>query len=175
MTNEQERGRTNQIECHRCGEVITEWCETRRYGFWDADSQNYDSTPTEQRKCRECWSDDEGRANGAHFRPESAQELWDVLEASNGGLAGILCWWSGRPAIRVVDGEVEAAVTKPERGGYNEDGTPILRFVPERIEDFDRERFFEDADPPENDDMNLVRLLDPERTSFAGLDGDSDD
>ena len=163
----------NRIECYSCGDVIDEWCETRRYGFWDAESQNYDSRPTEQRKCRECWSDDEGRANGAHFHPESAQHLWDVLEGANGSLAGILCWWTGRPAIRVVDGDVQAAVTKPTDGGEKPDGTPILKFQSEYIDGFDREQFFEDAEPPENEDMNLVRLLKPERTPFGALDGDS--
>lgn len=163
-------GRRNQIECHRCGDVITGWCETRRFGFWDEKYQNYKKRPLEQRYCRDCWGKQEARSIGAHFRPESAEQLYDVLAASNGAIAGILCWWSGRPAIRVVDGEVEAAVTKPHRDGIADDGTPILKFDSERIDDYDRETFNEDAKPPRNEDMNLVRLVEVENTPFGALD-----
>lgn len=162
--------RGNQIECKDCGTVIDNYRYTRKFGVWDAERQNYDHPPgLEYHYCEDCWRDDYGRQNGAHFRPASAQHLYDVLDAADGDLAGILTWWSGRPAIRVVDGEVEAAVTKPRRGGTTEDGTPILKFECERIEGYDREQFDEDADPPE--DMNLVLLRDPEETPFVGVDG----
>lgn len=165
----------HRIACHRCDEPIEEWCETRRYGFWDEDAQNYETQPIEQRFCRDCWSKDYGRRNGAHFRPESAQQLWTMLDAADGSLVAIPCWWSGRPSIRVVDGEPEAAVTKPRDGGQTADGTPILKFESERIEGFDREEFDEVLAPPENEDFNLVRLLEPGQTAFAGLDGGDDD
>lgn len=161
----------NEIECHRCGDPIEDWCETRRYGFWDADAQNYENPPPiEQRFCRECWSDDFGRANGAHFAPESAQHLFDVLDAADGDLAATLTWWTGKPSIRVVDGEPEAAVTKPRDGGTQPDGTPILKFEPERIDDFDREEFFEVAEPPEQEELNIVQLEDPARTALVAFD-----
>lgn len=97
---------------------MDEWTETRRYGFWDADDQHHDDGQfTERRYCRDCWTDREGRTNGAHYRPESAAELYEVLATANGKLAATLAWWSGAPSIRVVDGEVEAAVTKPHDGG----------------------------------------------------------
>jgi len=159
----------NEITCHRCDDVIEEWCETRRFGSWDPDAQNYDNgSPVEQRYCRDCWQDQEGRANGAHYWPDSADELYAVLDAADGGLAATLTWWSGRSSIRVVDGEVEAAVTKPHDGGTANDGTPILQFESERIEGFDRDEFDDVADPP--DERGLVLLKDPERTSFAGVD-----
>ena len=161
--------RRNRIECHRCADPITEWCETRRYGTWDADAQNYERQAIERRYCQECWNDDEGRANGAHFHPESAQLLYDVLDAAGGELAATLCWWSGRPSVRVVEGEVEAAVTKPHDGGTTNDGTPILKFESEMIDDFDRDEFDDIADPPENDDFNTVLLEDAERTSFGAV------
>lgn len=158
----------NEIACYRCEDVIEEWCETRRYGFWDRESQNYERQPIETRLCRDCWDDKEGRAPGAHYHPESAQELWDVLAAADGRLAGVLCWWSGRPAIRVVDGNAEAAVTKPHHAGQTDDGTPIIEFRSELIDGFDRDEFDDVAEVP--DERGLVRLLSPERTSFDGVD-----
>jgi hypothetical protein len=159
---------TNVIECHRCGDEITGWCETRRFGFWDADEQNHETTPVENRYCRECWDGDFGRANGAHFKPESAEQLYEILAAAGGDLTATLTWWSGKPSIRVVDGEVQAAVTKPKRGGETADGTPILNFECERIADYDKEQFLEDAEPGEMRDK--VLLKDPSESSFAGLD-----
>lgn len=165
----------NSIECHRCGDTITEWCETRRFGFWDTEKQHYESHGgIEHHYCRACWQEREGRTNGAHYFPESSEELWDVLEAADGDLVAILCWWSGRPAIRVVDGDVEAAVTKPNHGGTTDDGTPILNFESEYIDDFDEEQFHEDADPPDTEGLNLVLLRNPEQTPFAALGGDAD-
>lgn len=160
----------HRIACHSCGEPIEGWINTRTFGEWDVDEQNYKHPPgVRNHYCRECWNEDYGRANGAHFEPTSAQHLYDVLEAANGDLAAVLTWWSARPAVRVVDGEIEAAVTKPRDGGESEDGTPILKFESELIEGFDREQFNQDADPPE--DMNLVLLLKPEQTAFHGVDG----
>lgn len=166
----QGRGGEHCITCYECGEPIEGWMNTRTFGEWDADEQNYRSPPgIRNHYCEECWREDFGRANGAHLEPTSARQLYDVLDAANGDLAAVLTWWSGRPAIRVVDGEIEAAVTKPRDGGETEDGTPIVNFESELIEGFDREKFNEIADPPE--EMNLVLLLKPERTPFHGVDG----
>jgi hypothetical protein len=166
--------RPHRIACKRCEEPITEWRATHRYGLWDAETQTYDQHGgIEDHYCRECWDDDFGRANGAHYQPESTEALFDVLDAADGALAGVLTWWSGKPAVRVVDGEPEAAVTKPKHGGYSDDGTPILRFEAERMADFDREEFDDVADVP--DDMGLVLLLDPDRTAFGSLDGGESD
>lgn len=165
---------TNQIACKRCGDPITDWMEKRRYGFWDADDQTYQSHGgIEEYLCRGCWQDDEGRTNGAHYWPESTSELFDVLDAADGRLAAILTWWTGRPSIRVVDGEPEAAVTRPRRGGETEDGTPILTFETEVIEDFDRDEFNDIASVP--DEQNLVLLRDPSQTAFVGIEGGGDD
>lgn len=165
----------NKIACDRCGDELDHWAETRRFGFWDADAQHYISGRCrEERYCRDCWDDREGRANGAHYYPESAAELYDVLAAADGKLAATLTWWSGKPSIRVVDGEVEASVTKRRDGGQTDDGTQILKFESELIDDFDRDEFDEVADPPDSAPRNLVILEDPERTSFAGVDQDQE-
>lgn len=166
--------RQNELECDRCGEVVEGWMNIRRYGQWDREAQNFQRHGgISERFCRECWDENEGRSPGAHIWPDSAQELWDILAASNGKLAATLIWWSGRPAIRVVGGEPEAVVTKRKHGGETADGTPILEFEAELVDDFDREKFDDYAEPPE--EMNLVVLTAPDRTAFAAIDGGESD
>lgn len=158
----------HQINCHRCGGAIEEWCETRRYGFWDEEKQAYESHGgIEEKYCRDCWDKSMGRTNGAHLRPQSAEQLFAILDAADGDLAAIPTWWSKRPAIRVVDGELEGVVTKPRRDGFNSDGEPIIKFEAELIEEFDREEFDDVAEP--GDEMNLVLLREPSMTPFAEI------
>lgn len=161
----------HKIACHRCGDGLEGWVYTRRFGEWDADTQRYDGH-NERHLCQECWNDREGRERGAHYYPDSAAELWAVLAAADGNLAATLTWWTGRPSIRIVDGEPEAAVTKPHHGGYTEDGRGILDFRAELIDGFDRETFDDIAAVPDKDQRGLVFLESPERTSFAGVDAD---
>lgn len=159
----------NEIECQRCGDAIEDWMNTRTYGFWDKDSQTYQSHGgITNHYCKDCWDANQGRSPGARIRVDSSEELYSILKSANGKLAGILTWWSGRPAIRVVDGEVQAAVVKPKFDGEKDDGTPILKFEEELIDGYDKERFDDDADPPDN--MNIVRLIETGRTAFDAID-----
>ncbi|MFC6764564.1 hypothetical protein [Natrinema soli] len=72
--------------------------------------------------CFDCYKAEYDREKGAHFEYESADELWAILEASNGRLVADSkpMTIGGRGWFRVVDGEVEARHSVMVRGGDEE-------------------------------------------------------
>jgi hypothetical protein len=125
------------FECFRCGSAATEFPHTVTFGFWDDEADNYESPPpARHRYCRECWNRDFKRDQGAYWEVTDDATLWNTLAASEGQLVADLgaLFMGNRPFVRVVDGDLQGAITKPKR--VDEE---TIRFEPERKDDVDRE------------------------------------
>lgn len=115
----------NRRECHRCGDKLDGRVKVKRFGEYDARTQNFDHTGgvIEHWYCDDCWQDHEAREPAAVFHPHSAEQLRAILDAADGALvADFVHYFVGsRPCVRVVNGELEGATVRPE---FDEQETP---------------------------------------------------
>lgn len=168
--------RRNQIECSSCDEDIQDRSLARRvqYGFWDHETQNFENGALQRHYCEACWREEFGRDIAAHYEVQSAQRLWDVLEAADGRLVADLrpIFVSGRPWIRVQDGELQALNSTVVDSDQEAD-PPIIEFGVEVV-DADREWFdrtFRAERELPDDEMPTIALLKPtDETPFDGWD-----
>lgn len=178
MTSESAIGRSackpvNKIECDECGEVIESEMDNKRtvrWGFWDTERQSFKRRTHEEHYCPSCWREEFEREAAAHYEVESAQRLWDILEAADGRLVADLrpVFVGGRPWIRVRNGELEAM--KSTRRTVEKDDKQILQFGVERT-DVDREWFNEtfrgEEDLPDDEYPTVVLLKPVDETPFT--------
>lgn len=166
--------RRNQIECNNCDEQIPERSLARRvqYGFWDPEAQNFENGALQRQYCEACWNQEFDRDIAAHYEVQSAQRLWDVLEAADGRLVADLrpIFVGGRPWIRVQDGELQALRSTVVDSDRLAD-PPVIEFGVE-VADYDREWFdrtFRAERELPDDEMPTIALLKPaDETPFDG-------
>ncbi|QCC57234.1 hypothetical protein [Natrinema thermotolerans] len=103
--------------------------------------ETIDPGADERYYCFDCYKQAFARESGAHFEYESPDELWAILEASNGRLVADAkpMTVGGRQWVRVVDGEVEARHSVRIQGGEDDDWD--IGFETEPTPDFDKDRF----------------------------------
>lgn len=163
----------NRIECDECGDVIETQQDSKRtvrWGFWDAESQNYSGESYEEHYCPDCWREEFERDAAAHFEVHSAQELWEILDAADGRLVADLkpVFVGGRPWIRVRNGELEGM--KATRRMVETDDKKIMQFGVERFEP-DWEEFVQalgaDEDLSEDDYPTIALLKPADETPFT--------
>lgn len=130
--------------------------------------EEIDPGADERYYCLNCYKREHDRAKGAHFTYESADELFDILAASNGRLVADArpMTVGGRGWFRVVDGEVQARHSVMIRG--DEDDEYDIKFETEPSPDFDRDEFDEFFDGAK--EIRLVYLKSVDETPFvAGM------
>lgn len=153
----------NRIRCDECESVIggkEELKRTVKWGFWDVDTQNYDSGPRTEHYCQECWQRYFARDAAAYYEVTDPDRLWDILAAADGKLVADLkhMFVGGRGWIRVVDGELQGlhvtrdVDTRPD--------TPIVTHEVEQT-DIDDEWFddvFDSLHERDADDDSVPRI-----------------
>lgn len=164
----------NLIECTNCESVIDgdhHLKRTVRWGFWDAEAQNYKDAPRSEHYCRSCWSEEFQRDAAAYFEVTDPEKLWNILAAANGDLVADLqpMLIGGRVWVQVVDGELRSMHVTREMDERPD--PPILKHTVEEIEEADRDWFdelFEDVVNDEDEgqsgeeDMPIIVMLKPE-------------
>lgn len=161
--------RRNRATCSECGEVIeSEQDNTRvvRWGFWDEEKQWFQGSAHQEHYCPACWRYEFAREAAAHYEVTDVDRFWDILEAANGQLVADCkpMFISGRPWLRVVDGDLQVLGAHMYRG----DQPDVVKSRVERHEDVDREWFNDTfADVVEGSNPPAVALLKPaEETPF---------
>jgi len=118
--------------------------------------------------CFDCYKSEFARENGAHFDYDSADQLFNILDASDGQLVADakVMTIGGRGWLRVVDGEVQARHSVAVAGDADDEYD--VKFETEPTPDYDRDDFdelFADAG-----DRGLVFLKPVSETPFvAGM------
>lgn len=162
----------NRIECDHCEEPIETAQQNKRtvrWGFWDAERQNFQGSPRQEHYCSECWREEFQREAAAHFEVNDAQRLWDILEAADGQLVADLghIFVGGRPWVRIINGELEAIGST--RRAIEQDGDRIIQFGYKGV-DVDRQWFdetFHAEESSPDDEFPTIALLKPvEETPF---------
>ncbi|ADD07739.1 virus protein phiCh1-VP78 (plasmid) [Natrialba magadii ATCC 43099] len=139
------------------------------YGDWDADRDGFSRPPITRPLCRSCWNERYDRLAGAYYEVDDVQRLWDILRAANGDLVADLkhMFVGGRPFVRVVDGELQGATTKPK-----DVGDKTIRFDPEMV-DVDRDWLFEvfgeDDELPDREYPTIAIIRPVEETPFEDV------
>lgn len=103
------QGELDPEECAQCGSKLG---ERVHYVFTHCRSEdNQDRLFGPQSWCSECYEERQRRDGGTRFEiDDGAQELWRILEASDGRLVADLkpLFVASRPFVRVVDGDIQA-------------------------------------------------------------------
>lgn len=131
-------------------------------------NEELDPGVDERYYCFDCYKEKYDRENGAHYRYDTADELWDILAAADGRLIADAkpMTVGGRGWFRIVDGEVEARYSVRVEGGEDDDWD--VGFDTEPNGDFDEDDFYEFFS--DNGDMQLVYLKPVDETPFvAGM------
>jgi hypothetical protein len=181
-TNEQEEP-TDSAECRTCGDTLSGDDTTYRvlYGsFEDVQTENVsekliagpneelDPGCDERHYCFDCYKKEFDREKAAHFEYETPDQLWDILDGSNGELVADAkpMTVGGRGWFRVVDGEVQARHSVMVEGGENDDYD--VGFDTEPTPDVDREEFENFFSPDRKIRLVLLKPLE-ETPLVAGM------
>ena len=118
--------------------------------------------------CFECYKNEFDRENGAHYTYRNANELYKILNASDGHLVADAkpLTIGGRAWVRVVDGVPQARHAIRIAGDENDDYD--IKFATEPTEDFDRSRFDELFNAPEDRRLAILKPVD-ETPFVAGM------
>lgn len=130
--------------------------------------ETIDPGADERYYCLDCYSEEHNREKGAHYKYESADELWDILAASNGRLVADAkpMTVGGRGWFRVVDDTVQARHSVMVQGDTEDNYN--IKFDTEPTSDFDRTDFNEFFNAA--NELRLVYLKPLTETPFiAGM------
>lgn len=105
----------DRMKCHRCNCILKndEFVHKISYSGWDINSGDFKRDPQENYYCQDCWSQRK-KDMGTEFYVESVDQIWNVLNSSNGELvADISSHFIGSNSqIQIVEGNVTVAYTR---------------------------------------------------------------
>lgn len=163
----------NRIECEECEEEIDgkhELKRTVRWGFWDAEAQNFRDAARQEHYCQSCWSRKFKREAAAYYELTDADRFWNILEAADGDLvADLSSMFVGSSSwIRIVDGDLQAMRSTTE--ARTEGDQRIIEFDVEAVplgKPWFEKVFRDDRNLPDDDYPTLALLKPADETPFA--------
>lgn len=130
--------------CRECGDPV-EGLGTVFvvYGDWNADRQGFERGDHHWHVCESCWRQEYQSQKATTYQTNDPDELWAILEASNGQLVADLSAFfiPGPCYARVVDDELET-ITVNNNPHQNADGK--IAFDPEVVEVDEHDLFLDE-------------------------------
>jgi hypothetical protein len=113
----------NRVKCKRCLEFLSdeERVHSVRSNRWNASENDFEKTPRKEFYCSDCWSEVRPETRGAKLEVSSVNQLWGILNGSQGELVADFGSLSvgARPYVQVRNGIPYLATVKARRAGNN--------------------------------------------------------
>lgn len=165
---------SGDTECKNCGDVLgDEFAVFCVYGQWDAEKQGFEDGDYNWHYCNDCWHTDFDATKATHYQTENADELWEILAASDGQLVADLSAFfiPGPCFVRVVDDELQACTVDMKPSPDH----PEYDFTNEPRMSEDTDLLLEHCLEQNSDPHHPIYLKTADETPFSGLQDDVED